>query len=495
MSSSLNALAGAGTAFYLALGDLSYGQSPSPWCDSVESKLGPTYPFELVAGNHDTSDIDGFAACLPHRVGNIAGTYAKEYYFDYPEDVPLARVIMISPTLFGGSTQWLSGAIDGARALGIPWVIVGMHKVCITMGVKPCDIGAGLLNLMVGRKVDLILQAHEHNYQRSKQLALGPSCPSIQAGSFNAGCVVDDGADGAYTKGAGSLIVISGTFGRGLYNVSTGDSEARYFVRWMGDNVNPRKGFVKYDVSSEQISAAFAGSTSGSFTDAFRITGPAGSPPTTTTTTPPGPASAITFRSAAPGNNQISTSLTIPTPPGVQADDVMVAGVSIRGAPGVTPPPGWTLVRTDSTTSSSRKMKQAVYYRLASAGEPASHTWSFSGSHAAAGGILAYDGVSTSSPINAHGGGKQTSSSIVAPSITTTVPNAMLVGLFGIRADTTISPAPGMTERAETKSSGKITWEAADSPQASAGGTGSKTGTAPTSARNIGQLVALTPAG
>jgi hypothetical protein len=45
-------------------------------------------PFELVAGNHEDDGPDGlitkFDDCLPHRLGTLTGTYAKQYYFDYP---------------------------------------------------------------------------------------------------------------------------------------------------------------------------------------------------------------------------------------------------------------------------------------------------------------------------------------------------------------------------------------------------------------------------
>src|SRR5438034_8145573 len=70
------------------------------------------------------------------------------------------------------------------------------------------------------------------------------------------------GADHSYAKGAGSIVVIDGTFGnRNLYDVSTADPEAGYFAAWMGLNLNPTHGFMHYDVSAGRIDAAFQGST------------------------------------------------------------------------------------------------------------------------------------------------------------------------------------------------------------------------------------------
>jgi hypothetical protein len=90
-------------------------------------------------------------------LGNLTGTYGKEYYYDYPASNPLARIIMIAPGLTftnGGAYNysvgsphynWTASAIDGARAAGIPWVIVGMHKVCLSTGSSACWDGMGTI--------------------------------------------------------------------------------------------------------------------------------------------------------------------------------------------------------------------------------------------------------------------------------------------------------------------------------------------------------------
>ena len=292
-SATFNTLAGAGTDFFLALGDLSYSQvaPESAWCDFVTSRVGAAYPFVVVAGNHETAastdgQIGNFAACLPDRLGAV-GSYGQQYYFDYPPVQPLARFIMISPNLAfpGESTysytvgstryRWLSDAIDEARAGGIRWVIVGMHEVCITAGTASCQITAGLMNLLVAKKVDLVLQGHDHGYECSKQLALGASCAAVPVGSYQAGCVVDDGSDDAYAKGAGTVFVIAATGGDGLVAMNPNDAEAPYFAKLMGSNMDPTAGLMKYTVSATQLSAQFVRSALGDFTDSFTISGSA----------------------------------------------------------------------------------------------------------------------------------------------------------------------------------------------------------------------------
>ncbi len=283
---SLAVLDQSGASFYLALGDLDYDEihKDDAWCDYVKQRLpalGQEFPFQLVSGNHEEQGgPDGYilnhAACLPDRLGST-GIYGAQYYFDFPAASPLIRVIMIAPSLQVANVdyryevgdadyQWLSTTIDGARAAGVGWIAVGMHKVCLTAGVKPCEIGSDLMNLLVDKKVDLVLQGHDHNYQRSKQLALSTACAAIAPGAYNGNCVVDDGADSAYVKGAGTIFVISGSVGRCCTAIDGSDPEAAYFAR--ADHSS--NGFVKYAVSASGIDAQFAAST-GVFSDAFAI--------------------------------------------------------------------------------------------------------------------------------------------------------------------------------------------------------------------------------
>ena len=95
----------------------------------------------------------------------------------------------------------------------------------------------------------------------------------MEVDSFDEGCVVDDGEDNVYAKGAGIVSVVAGTGGADLWDVDTDDPEAGYFVEWMGANSSdPRKGFVRFMVSGTEISAEFVGSTTSSrFTDGFTI--------------------------------------------------------------------------------------------------------------------------------------------------------------------------------------------------------------------------------
>lgn len=263
--------------FHLALGDISYSNTPSEaaWCDYAKSHVGST-PIQLVVGNHEDDDlVDGFigdfAACLPDRM-NSTGVYGAEYYFDVDG---LARVIMIGAgndvdgVKYDYDTPeryaWLENAIDGARQDGLPWVIVGMHKVCITAGQKSCEVTPELLDLLLEKKVDLILQGHDHTYQRSKQL----TCATPNR--YLPECVAD--GDDAYKKGAGSVWVVSGLMGGGgMYEINANDSEIGYLTDWMGGNTaQPGRGFSMISVSANQMAVEFVGATT-SYSDRFTVT-------------------------------------------------------------------------------------------------------------------------------------------------------------------------------------------------------------------------------
>jgi hypothetical protein len=281
----------AGADFHLALGDLSYSPTrpETDWCDFVTARVGEGFPFQLVAGNHEDDfgedgHISRFAACLPDRIG-VEGDYPAQYYFDYGG---LARLIVVSPDLtiggthyfYGGDSEpyrWLADAIDGARRDGLRWVIVAMHKNCISMGAYYCNIYQELFDLLIERRVDLVLHAHEHSYQRSRQLATGPACAQVRVDDFDAACLAGEGSDDAYRRGEGTIFAIVASAGHVLYELDEGDPEAGYFAAWMGANYAPRRGLLGLTVSASTIVGEFLGSTATSdFADRFVIGGGAG---------------------------------------------------------------------------------------------------------------------------------------------------------------------------------------------------------------------------
>ena len=279
---------------FFAVGDLSYGATGAEqaWCDFVTARLGAGYPFELLAGNHESNgqngNINDFSACLPNQLPGAVGTYGREYFVDVPQQDPLVRFLMISPGMtfpdgtwsYGVGTQryaWLSSAIDQARNQGIEWVVVGMHYPCLSPGMYTCSPGPDVVNLLLMKKVDVVLSGHEHFYARTKQLALGAGCTSLAIGSYDPDCVED--ADNELLTGAGTVFLTVGTGGRPLRAVDTADSEIDYFAAYDGSNTGGVHGFADVELTPDELTVNFVRATDGGSDDAFTITRDPNPPP------------------------------------------------------------------------------------------------------------------------------------------------------------------------------------------------------------------------
>ncbi|HEY3436299.1 MAG TPA: PKD domain-containing protein [Actinotalea sp.] len=285
----------------LALGDLSYGATGAEqaWCDFVTQTVGAGAPFELISGNHESNGLNGnindFSACLPNQVPGLVGTYGRQWYVDVPRVNPLVRFVMISPSLdfpdgtwsYAAGTPryaWTAAAIDGARTASIPWVVVGMHKPCLSLGEYACDPGTDLVNLLLTKKVDLVLTGHEHLYQRTKQLALNAGCTGITPGVVNTACIVDSDNDLAH--GAGTVFATVGTGGQSQRPVHLDDTELPYFAAASGSDT-ATWGLLDVRATATTLTAGFVRTVGGTFTDAFTISPPVAgnTPPTASFTT------------------------------------------------------------------------------------------------------------------------------------------------------------------------------------------------------------------
>ena len=205
------------------------------------------------------------------------------------------------------------------------------------------------------------------------------------------------------------------------------------------------------------------------------------------------------FTASATGHNGAGSELlTLSKPGGVVAGDVLLAQVSFLGGADITAaaPAGWALVRREQSGSA---LGQAVYSKVATATEPASYAWSFSGAIKAAGGIARYSNVTLAAdgnPVVAHaassGGAPGTATSLVAPSVSTTG-STMVVTFFATGANTTLSTPSSMTLRHQLPNP-----QGSDGPtimgsdiESSASETGTHTATAPASGAWVAHTIAL----
>lgn len=204
------------------------------------------------------------------------------------------------------------------------------------------------------------------------------------------------------------------------------------------------------------------------------------------------------------GASQITNSygapyIAVPKPSGVVEGDFMIAEVAMRSSSTpILPPPGWTLLRRDGTSSPyvTRSISSALYYKEATSSEPTSYQWAFGNTQVASAGIVAYRGVNE---IDAHSGlvNPNNERVITATSITTRHTNTMLLFIGGLNDNPnqpTISAPYGMTERVD-RSSDYTTTYFADQQMALEGPTGNRQtpSNADSQFDSVGQLVALQP--
>jgi hypothetical protein len=182
---------------------------------------------------------------------------------------------------------------------------------------------------------------------------------------------------------------------------------------------------------------------------------------------------AVAFVAATSANNGAgATTLVINKPTGVAQGDVMLATVTATGTPAPTTPSGWTVAKSTSGTA----LRQATYYKVAGAGEPASYSWALGSSRAASGGIVDYSGVNQTAPVDATAGASGASGNAVAASVTTAAANDQVLAIVSFATSTTVTADSTTAERYEASSS-STTGEVADFVQATAGATSAKTAT------------------
>ena len=204
--------------------------------------------------------------------------------------------------------------------------------------------------------------------------------------------------------------------------------------------------------------------------------------------------------SASNGSGDGRVSITINRPAGTSLGHVMLASIVVSDDdPAFTAPAGWTLVRQDLIKD---VVRQAIYVKEAGSSEPGSYTWTVPSARRIAGGITTFDGIDAKHPVDAVAGQTSNSStSITAPAITTTVPNAVLVQLTAVGSDGTLTAAAGMIEAWEAAAPGASTRKntkgavasLAHAVQPTPGLTGSRTATVSSAGRGIGVLLALRP--
>jgi Peptidase family C25 len=181
---------------------------------------------------------------------------------------------------------------------------------------------------------------------------------------------------------------------------------------------------------------------------------------------------AVTTNAVA-GNN---TSITSPVPAGTVANDFLLVSVTVDGNALISASAaGWTQI--DQAACSNNNCRMAVFGRYATASEPASYAFTWTGNQEAVAIMLRYSGVTGTISGFTSGNNTGNSAAPQAPSITAPS-NAMVVRLYG--ADTSTAsgtPYPtgtnGRGNLASSATTNAVTSGAADLVQSGTTGTAS----------------------
>jgi PKD repeat protein len=240
--------------------------------------------------------------------------------------------------------------------------------------------------------------------------------------------------------------------------------------------------------------------TPGTYTAKLTATNAAGSSDATATITVTTPSSSggITFvGSKSSLSSSAVPAVTLPTPSGVSAGDLLVAEFTVDNNPSVTGPAGWTPIVGPLKPDGGAEV--FAYYHLVQPGETAgSYAWSLSAAEKWGGGIAAYQGVDGSHPLDVASPSTKidsthTATSITAPGVTTVTNGAMLIGGLGANGATANTFAPSGWTEAFDSVGGKMS-EHAYRAQAAAGDSGPATWTIDSARAMAVWMTALRPA-
>lgn len=205
--------------------------------------------------------------------------------------------------------------------------------------------------------------------------------------------------------------------------------------------------------------------------------------------------SVIDKTSATSGASAVSSlALTYPT---LAANDVVVAQVHIASSTAtITTPSGWTLIRSD--TGNNRR--SSLYVKVATGSESGTVAFALSSSVNAVGGMAAFRGVDTTTPIDTSAGqtNGSASTSCTAPTVTATASGGMLLTFSSGVGNVTFTPASGQTEQWDvttTAGSSNCASELATETLSASGATGTRASTMSGSVTSLGQSVVLKAAG
>ena len=332
------------------LGDYSYESTGSCWFN----RIGPIDSITKIAfGNHEDDDSEGFSGYMSHF--GLSQTY---YSFNY-QDVHVLVMDTDRNSYSSGSAQrnFVQSDLQAASTNpSIKWIIVYLHKPMYTSdnecGSSSCqNTGSENTNLRNGFHpmfdqygVDLVLQGHVHNYQRTFTLKYdsgSPSSPTITSNNAN-----------TYTEGNGAVFAIVGTGGVNFHALS---GKASFTSSQQDDHFGQLD--IKSTNSGNKLEGRFYRNSDNAVLDSFSISKAANSPPVANNqavTVFKDTQKSISLTATDPNNNPLTYSIvTQPSHGTLSPTGTGGPGRTYTPAAGYTGPDSFTFRANDGVANSN----------------------------------------------------------------------------------------------------------------------------------------------
>ena len=241
------------TDLTLGLGDYSYATTADCWL-SIVSPLDDQ--IKIAIGNHDDENTAKLQQFMSHF------SLSQQYYsFDY-ENVHFLAISTELPLSTGSAQHTFvkNDLADAASDINTNWIVVYYHKLAYTSPghhLAETTLRNTYHPLFDQYGVDLVLQAHNHNYERSYPIRFNAASP--------ANPIVTDSSAIDYEDPTGQIFATVGTGGQSVYSF-TGKSAhvAKQYVGY---------GFLNVDILDGGLTmTATYYANDGTVRDQFTIT-------------------------------------------------------------------------------------------------------------------------------------------------------------------------------------------------------------------------------
>ena len=215
---------GKGPEPVLGLGDYAYEPTATCWFDKISDIKSKT---RIAIGNHEDDDDEGFSTYMS-KFG-LSKTY---YSFNY-NNVHILVIDTDRVSYSSGSSQYNFVKNDlqvASQNSNIQWIIIYLHKPfytsantcnsssCSNTGSTAKALRDTYHSMFDKYGVDVVLQGHVHNYQRTYPVKYdGTSTPTITSSSST-----------NYNNPTGEIFVTAGTGGVNIHGLSGKASFVKY---------------------------------------------------------------------------------------------------------------------------------------------------------------------------------------------------------------------------------------------------------------------------